>query len=166
MGLCSFLGVCSSEFTGIKRNAGLAYDIGEKQVPSCDKGPHLPYSHIAVEVGRARLGHPGAKLSIAQSSEDRRHGGNEEADDDTGPGHRASHFPRQHVHPGTEGAAHPQRHQVKRGEAAAKVGLFSLRLEGLPAAELPKEREQLGTPHPVGGNRDPDSVANTYMRFT
>ena len=39
-------------------------DVGQDEVPAGDEGPELAHGDVAIEVGRARLGDPRAKLAV------------------------------------------------------------------------------------------------------
>lgn len=117
----------------------LAYDIGEQEIPAGDKSQQLSDGHIAVKVCRPRLGNAGPELGVAQSGEDGCHGGDEEGDDDAGPGAVSGHLSGQDVHPGSQSAAHAQGHQVHGGQASVEGGLLPIGIQRLPPGDAHQE---------------------------
>lgn len=111
-------------------------DIGEDEVPASDEGPQFAHCHIGVEVSRARFGNTGSKFSIAQTSQDRGQGGDEEREDNGGSRGVSGHSSSQHVHTSTQSAADAQGHQIERVKASGEVGLFRAAVHNLHSQEL------------------------------
>lgn len=141
------------------------YDIREQQVPPRDESPHLAHSHVAVEIGRSRLGHAGAEFSIAESGEDRGQSSNEKGDDDAGAGQRSGHLTRKYVDPGAQCAAHAESHQVHRTETPSERGLLTFGFERLPAGQTVQERTDLVPGHDLFLERESVICMVSHMNF-
>lgn len=115
---------------------GLTDDIGEDEVPACDKSPQLADRHVAVEVRGASLGHPSTKLGVAQTSQDRSQGSDEEGEDDRRSRAVPGHGPCQDIHAGAQRAADAQGHQVERVEASGEVGVLGAAVHNFHPQEL------------------------------
>lgn len=102
----------------------LTYHVWKNEIPTSYKRPEFSDSHVAVQVGRASLGHTCSKLSIAQASHDWSEGSNEEGHHNTGPGIAFRHLSRQHVDASAQRASHAEGDQVDGGQAAAKLGFL------------------------------------------
>lgn len=129
------------------RGRGRTNDVGQDKVPAGDEGPELADGDVAVEVGRAGLGHARAELAVAEAGQHRGQRGNEEGDDDGGARVVTGHGPGQDVHAGPQRAAHAQRHQVQGVEAAGQPAVLPAAVHHLAPQHLLAEAEQHLAPH-------------------
>lgn len=58
-------------------------NVGENEVPAGEEGPDFPHSYVGVEISRARLWNTRSELSVAQTSEHRGQGRDQEAQHDS-----------------------------------------------------------------------------------
>lgn len=103
----------------------LTYDIREDEIPPCDEGPDFSNCHIAIKICRARLGHPGAELSVAQAGQHGGQSGDEEAEDDGRSRLLSGDLASEDVDASAQRGAHSQSNEVQGGQAAGELGLFT-----------------------------------------
>lgn len=115
----------------------LTDDVREDEVPARDKGAEFSDCHVAIEVSRASFGDTGSELGVAQTSQDRGEGSDEEGEDDGRSSAVSGYSSSQHVHSGAQCAADAQGHQVQRVKAPREVGLLCVTVYNLHPQELP-----------------------------
>ncbi|XP_044786530.1 uncharacterized protein LOC102413407 isoform X1 [Bubalus bubalis] len=151
-------------------HGGTGDDVLEHEIPADEEGPQLAHGHVGEQVGRARAGHTGPELRIAQGRHQGGHGGHDEGHDHGRARDLLGHDACEHIEAGAHHGAHPQQGQVQRGQAALQRRLHGAVLQRLLPLQLLAEACQAGSAGPSrshrgqrGAERSPEPAAGTYQ---
>ncbi|KAG8146389.1 hypothetical protein E2320_012736 [Naja naja] len=133
-------------------NSGPTNHVLQNDIPTYEEGPDLAHRDVGEHVCRARLGHLGTKLSIAEGSQQRGDASNDEGNHYGRPSSLFGHGASEHVEAGAHHPANAQQRQINRAQAAVEGGLHEVILQSLHAVELLAKAGQVSSTKPPGGH--------------
>ena len=117
----------------------------QQQVPADEPARELPQHHVAVGVGRARARDQAGELRVGERGRGTRDAGDQERDEDRGPGLLVRDRPGQGEDPGADDAADPDGRELPQAERALQaVAALGLDVVDRLAAQERRAQPRLG----------------------